>query len=252
MAMLSPERRVRLKQNLDNLMSDRLNNTDWPALETELDAYGNARLPGLLRAEECQTLIDSYVEHSRFRSRVIMQRHGFGQGEYQYFDDPLPELIADLRVQLYERLVPLANRWSQRLGFAHRYPATHAEFIDQCHAAGQFKPTPLLLRYRAGDYNCLHQDLYGPLAFPLQLTVMLSQPGEDFSGGEFTLVEQRPRRQSRPDVVSLQRGDAVVFAGQYRPVAGTRGDYRVTLRHGVSRVRSGERFTLGLIFHDAQ
>ncbi|PTY37710.1 proline hydroxylase [Saccharospirillum sp. MSK14-1] len=233
-------------------MIQRLNHCNWPALESELDHFGNAPMPALLQPEQCQALIDSYADRTRFRSRVIMQRHGFGQGEYQYFDDPLPELIAELRAQLYERLVPLANRWSQRLGFEHRYPATHAEFIRHCHAAGQTQPTPLLLRYGAGDYNCLHQDLYGPLAFPLQLTVMLSQLGEDFRGGEFTLVEQRPRRQSRPDVVSLQRGDAVVFAGQYRPVTGARGDYRVTLRHGVSRVRSGERFTLGLIFHDAQ
>lgn len=233
-------------------MTNRLTNYDWPALEAELGSYGNALLPRLLQRDECQTLIDSYADRQRFRSQVIMQRHGFGQGEYQYFDDPLPELIATLRAQLYQRLVPLANRWSQRLGFEHRYPKTHADFVAHCHAAGQTKPTPLLLRYGKDDYNCLHQDLYGPLAFPLQLTVMLSQPGEDFSGGEFTLVEQRPRRQSRPDVVLLQRGDAVVFAGQYRPVAGTRGDYRVTLRHGVSRVHSGERFTLGLIFHDAQ
>ncbi|MFG1495628.1 2OG-Fe(II) oxygenase [Saccharospirillum sp. HFRX-1] len=233
-------------------MTNRLTNYDWPALETELDRYGNARLPELLQPDECQALIDSYADRQRFRSQVIMQRHGFGQGEYQYFDEPLPELIGTLRAQLYQRLVPLANRWSQRLGFEHRYPKAHADFIAHCHAAGQTKPTPLLLRYGKDDYNCLHQDLYGPLAFPLQLTVMLSQPGEDFSGGEFTLVEQRPHRQSRPDVVSLQHGDAVIFAGQYRPVAGTRGDYRVTLRHGVSRVHGGERFTLGLIFHDAQ
>lgn len=233
-------------------MSDRLAIYDWPALETELDAGGSATLSGLLRPEECEALINLYQVEAQFRSRVIMQRHGFGQGEYRYFDYPLPALITTLRTELYERLVPLANRWSQRLKSAHCYPMTHADFIDQCHAAGQYKPTPLLLRYGLGDYNCLHQDLYGALAFPLQLTVMLSQPGEDFSGGEFTLVEQRPRRQSRVEVVALNRGDAVIFPGQYRPVTGQRGDYRVTLRHGVSRVRSGERLTLGMIFHDAE
>ena len=233
-------------------MTDRLSAYDWPQLETELNARGNALLPGLLRPEECRALIDRYEEEGRFRRRVVMQRHGFGQGEYRYFDYPLPDPLTTLRPGLYERLAPLANQWSQRLGFEHRYPLAHGDFIDQCHRAGQTKPTPLLLKYGRDDYNCLHQDLYGPLAFPLQLTVMLSQPGEAFSGGEFTLVEQRPRRQSRPEVVSLQRGDAVVFAGRHRPVTGQRGDYRVTLRHGVSRVRSGERFTLGIIFHDAQ
>lgn len=233
-------------------MTTRLNHYDWNALAAELDAQGNAVLPALLDDDQCLALRERYAQAEGFRSTVVMQRHGFGQGEYRYFDYPLPPELAPLRVELYQRLVPIANRWSQRLGFAHRYPAEHADFIDQCHAAGQHRPTPLLLRYRADDFNCLHQDLYGPLAFPLQLTVMLSQPGDDFTGGEFSLVEQRPRRQSRVEVVPLNRGDAVIFPGQFRPQQGTRGDYRLTLRHGVSRVRSGERFTLGIIFHDAE
>lgn len=233
-------------------MTTRLNHYDWNALATELDTQGNAVLPALLDDDQCLALRQRYAQSEGFRSTVVMQRHGFGQGEYRYFDYPLPPELARLRAELYQRLVPIANRWSQRLGFAHRYPAEHANFIDQCHAAGQHRPTPLLLRYRADDFNCLHQDLYGPLAFPLQLTVMLSQPGDDFTGGEFSLVEQRPRRQSRVEVVPLNRGDAVIFPGQFRPQQGTRGDYRLTLRHGVSRVRSGERFTLGIIFHDAE
>ncbi|WP_108124318.1 2OG-Fe(II) oxygenase [Saccharospirillum mangrovi] len=233
-------------------MAVTLNRYDWNALAAELDTQGNAVLPALLNADSCRALRERYAQPDGFRSTVVMQRHGFGQGEYRYFRYPLPDELATLRAELYQWLVPLANRWTQRLGFAHRYPAEHADFIDQCHSAGQHRPTPLLLRYRADDFNCLHQDLCGPLAFPLQLTVMLSQPGDDFTGGEFTLVEQRPRRQSRVEVVPLNRGDAVIFPGQFRPNSGVRGDHRLTLRHGVSRVRSGERFTLGIIFHDAE
>lgn len=229
-----------------------LNRRDWPAIEAELEAYGNARLPGLLDPAACRELAGWYPDEARFRSRVVMQRHGFGQGEYRYFAYPLAEPLATLRRELYERLVTLANDWSRRLGFEARYPAAHADFIERCQAAGQQRPTPLLLSYGEGDYNCLHQDLYGPLAFPLQMTVLLSRPGTDFSGGEFVLAEQRPRRQSRPEVVPLEQGDAVIFAGQHRPVPGRRGDYRVTLRHGVSRVRSGRRLALGVICHDAE
>jgi hypothetical protein len=192
-----------------------------------------------------------YADDEHFRSRVPMARHGFGRGEYRYFNYPLPELVAELRGAVYPQLVPIANRWNASMGLAVRYPAAHAEFIARCHAAGQRRPTPLLLQYGAGDYNCLHQDLYGEHVFPLQLAILLSEPGRDFSGGEFVLTEQRPRMQSRADVVPLRQGDAVVFAVHQRPVQGTRGSYRVNMRHGVSRVRSGHRHTLGIIFHDA-
>jgi uncharacterized protein len=208
-------------------------------------------LPGLLPPPTCRQLAALYAEDSRFRSRVVMSRHGFGRGEYRYFAYPLPPLVAGLRTALYPRLAPVANAWSARLGDERRYPPTLQAFLERCHAAGQVKPTPLLLQYGPEDYNCLHQDLYGEWVFPLQLTVLLSQPGDDFTGGEFVLTEQRPRMQSRVEVVPLAQGDAVVFAVHHRPVRGTRGDYRVNLRHGVSRVRSGRRQTLGVIFHDA-
>lgn len=224
---------------------------DWPEVATQLNAYGCATLPRLLGAEACRELVGLYDDEHRFRSRVVMSRHGFGRGEYKYFAYPLPPLIAGLRTALYPHLAPIANEWGRRLGTSERYPATLEEFLQRCHAAGQVKPTPLLLQYGTEDYNCLHQDLYGESVFPLQLTVLLSQPGRDFTGGEFVLTEQRPRMQSRVEVVPLQRGDAVVFAVHHRPVRGTRGDYRVNLRHGVSRVRSGRRSTLGVIFHDA-
>jgi hypothetical protein len=197
-------------------------------------------------------LAELYPEESHFRSRVVMGRHGFGRGEYQYFSYPLPAIIAALRPALYARLVPVANQWNEALGIAMRFPSTHAEFIARCHAAGQRKPTPLLLQYGAGDFNCLHQDLYGEHVFPVQVAILLSEPGRDFTGGEFVLTEQRPRMQSRAEVVPLTQGDGVIFAVRHRPVQGTRGVYRVNLRHGVSRIRSGQRHTLGIIFHDAE
>ena len=228
-----------------------LEGADWPAAAAQLDSRGCAVLPSLLSAILCRELAALYCDDSRFRSRVIMGRHGFGQGEYKYFAYPLPPLVAELRNALYPRLAPIASEWSGRLGADRRYPASLQEFLERCHAAGQTKPTPLLLQYGPEDYNCLHQDLYGEWVFPLQLTVLLSQPGHDFTGGEFVLTEQRPRMQSRAEVVPLAQGDGVVFAVHHRPVRGTRGDYRVNLRHGVSRVRSGRRHTLGVIFHDA-
>ncbi len=224
---------------------------DWPDIDEALQAEGHAVLPGLLTPGHCQALAALYGEPARFRSRVVMARHGFGQGEYQYFAYPLPEPVAALRQALYPRLAPLANQWNQLMGLDVRYPLEHATYLAHCHAAGQMRPTPLLLRYGPGDYNCLHQDLYGEQVFPLQVAVLLSEPGRDFIGGEFVLTEQRPRMQSRPMVVPLRQGDAVVFAVHHRPVNGTRGTYRVNLRHGVSRVRSGRRHTLGVIFHDA-
>lgn len=233
-------------------IADRVGTIEWAHLARELDAQGSAVLAGLLSPDECETLIALYSREELFRSRVVMERHGFGRGEYKYFAYPLPAIVADLRALLYPQLVPIANRWNRDLGLDIRYPARHLAFLDRCHRAGQTKPTPLLLRYEAGDYNCLHQDLYGEQVFPLQATILLSKPGRDFEGGEFVLTEQRPRRQSRPEVVPLRQGDGVLFAVHTRPVQGTRGFYRVTLRHGVSRVRSGRRYTLGIIFHDAQ
>jgi hypothetical protein len=220
-------------------------------VDRDLDAYGNAVVPKLLTVEECQRLAALYENPGVFRSRVVMARHGFGRGEYQYFKYPLPSMIAALRTALYDRLVPLANRWNNSMRIDVHYPQTLAEFLERCHAAAQKLPTPLLLRYGVGDYNCLHQDLYGEHMFPIQVAILLSKPGSDFTGGEFVLTEQRPRMQSRPEVVPLRQGDAVAFAVNHRPVSGTRGLYRVKLRHGVSRVHSGERHTLGIIFHDA-
>jgi len=225
---------------------------DWDRAGRELAETGGARLEGLLPPDQCRRLAELYDRGELFRSRVVMARHGFGSGEYQYFRYPLPEPIAGLRRDLYPPLAAVANRWSERLGRAGSFPATHAEFLERCRAAGQQQPTPLLLRYEAGDYNCLHQDLYGDLVFPLQVAVLLSEPERDFTGGEFVLTEQRPRRQSRVEVVPLRQGDAVVFAVHHRPVAGARGWYRANLRHGVSRVRSGRRHTTGIIFHDAR
>jgi hypothetical protein len=225
---------------------------DWERISGDLDARGSAVLDRLLTAKQCEALAGLYPEDGLFRSRVVMGRHGFGRGEYKYFHYPLPELIADLRTALYPRLAPIANRWNIAMGIEVQYPASHADFIGRCHSAGQRKPTPLLLQYGEDDFNCLHQDLYGEHVFPLQVAILLSEPGRDFTGGEFVLTEQRPRMQSRPEVVPLQQGDAVAFAVHHRPVRGARGVYRVNLRHGVSRIRSGRRHTVGIIFHDAE
>lgn len=224
---------------------------DWLRVEADLDVHGAAVIEKLLASEVCHELIGLYAREDRFRSRVVMARHGFGRGEYKYFAYPLPRIVADLRKTLYPPLARIANRWNEALRLDVRYPATHAEYLEHCHAAGQCKPTPLLLSYGEGDYNCLHQDLYGEHVFPLQLAVLLSQPEKDFDGGEFVLVEQRPRMQSRVEVMPLRQGDAVIFPVHHRPVQGARGVHRVNLRHGVSRVRSGKRRTLGIIFHDA-
>jgi hypothetical protein len=225
---------------------------DWPRIEAELDVRGCATTPALLTAGECSALAGRYEDDAVFRSRIVMSKHGFGRGEYKYFAYPLPAPIAGLRAALYPRLAPVANAWAERLKAPERYPRDHAAFLRRCHEAGQTRPTPLLLKYGVDDFNCLHQDLYGALAFPLQVALLLSAPGEDFSGGELVLVEQRPRMQSRAEVVPLGQGEAVIFAVNHRPVAGARGGYRVALRHGVSRLRSGTRFTLGVIFHDAK
>jgi uncharacterized protein len=231
---------------------ERLNELDWVRISEELDTVGCAVLNGLLSAEQCRALAGLYANDDLFRSRVVMARHGFGRGEYKYFSYPLPQIIAELRTLLYPRLVTIANRWNSVMGINIQFPEKHSVFIERCHKAGQTKPTPLLLQYAAGDYNCLHQDLYGEHAFPIQVAFLLSEPGKDFTGGEFVLTEQRPRMQSRPEVVQLKQADAVAFAVHHRPVQGTRGFYRVNLRHGVSRIRSGQRHTLGIIFHDAQ
>ncbi len=225
---------------------------DWAGIAESLGAYGCATTGPLLGAEECAALAASYGDDPLFRSRVIMARHGFGRGEYKYFAYPLPELISDLRASLYPRLAEVANRWNEQMGIAQRYPATHADYLKRCHAAGQTRPTPLLLQYGPGDYNCLHQDVYGEHVFPLQVAFLLSRPGADFTGGEFVLTEQRPRMQSRAEVVPLVQGEGVIFPVHHRPVQGTRGVYRVNMRHGVSRLRSGQRHTLGVIFHDAK
>lgn len=225
---------------------------DWNALAGELDGFGCAVLPKLLTPEECRGVAALYPDESQFRSHVVMARHGFGKGEYRYFKYPLPDLLCGLRTALYPHLAGVANAWNERMGITERCPGDHAPFLQQCHDAGQMRPTPLLLQYGPGDFNCLHQDLYGDIAFPIQVAILLSEPGSDFTGGEFVLTEQRPRMQSRVEVVPLCQGDAVAFAVHNRPVQGTRGNYRVNLRHGVSRVRSGKRHTVGIIFHDAR
>ena len=222
------------------------------AVEAELNAHGCAVLRNVLSSDECAALAASYAKDELFRSRVVIARHGFGRGEYKYFSYPLPELVATLRSELYPALAAVANRWNESLNGSARFPARHGEYLEQCHEAGQTKPTPLLLKYQPGDYNCLHQDLYGEHVFPLQVAFLLSEPARDFSGGEFVLTEQRPRMQSRVEVVPLRQGDGVVFPVHHRPVKGTKGLYRVNMRHGVSRVRSGERYTMGVIFHDAE
>jgi hypothetical protein len=231
---------------------ERVGSYDWSAIGSELDAFGCAVLPKLLSASECGDVAALYPDERHFRSHIHMARHGFGKGEYRYFKYPLPDLIGALRTALYAHVAPLANGWNERMRVVARYPKAHADYLKICHDAGQLRPTPLLLQYTPGDFNCLHQDLYGELAFPLQLTVLLSEPGGDFTGGEFVLTEQRPRMQSRVEVVPLEQGDAVLFAVHNRPVQGSKGPYRVNLRHGVSRLRSGRRHTLGIIFHDAK
>ena len=229
----------------------RIDHYDGAAIASDLDRQGWVVLPKLLTANECDAVAGLYGDTPAFRSHVLMVRHGFGKGEYRYFSYPLPDIVQVLRTDLYPKLVPIANTWHERMGLDVRFPATHAEFLERCHAAGQRRPTPLLLRYEPGDYNCLHQDLYGEHVFPLQVAILLSEPHEAFEGGEFVLTEQRPRMQSRPAVVPLAKGDAVVFAVNSRPHRGSKGDYRVVLRHGVSEVRAGQRHTLGIIFHDA-
>ncbi len=232
-------------------IAERIGNLDWASLEAELDAQGWAVIPGLLEAAQCADVIGLYDRNDAFRKQVDMLRHGFGQGEYRYFAYPLPGLVQDLRASLYPRLAPLANRWSALLGGSASFPVDLETWLARCHRAGQTRPTPLVLRYGPGDYNRLHQDLYGEHVFPIQVAILLSQPDRDFTGGEFVLAEQRPRMQSRVDVVPLRQGDAVAFAVSHRPTRGARGAHRVNLRHGVSRLRSGARSTLGIIFHDA-
>jgi hypothetical protein len=231
---------------------DRVAALDWARTAAELDSHGCATTGALLSADECLNLSARYDAEDIYRSRVVMARHGFGRGEYKYFSYPLPDTVASLRVSLYPRLAEVANRWNQQMGLDQRFPADHAAYLRRCHTAGQAKPTPLLLQYGAGDYNCLHQDVYGELVFPLQVAFLLSRPGPDFSGGEFVLTEQRPRMQSRAEVVPLRQGEGVIFPVHHRPVQGTRGVYRVNMRHGVSRLRSGTRHTLGVIFHDGK
>ena len=225
---------------------------DWPEIEASLDRQGYATLPGLLERRECETIAALYEDDARFRSRVVMERHAFGLGEYKYLRYPLPPLVETLRRACYPRLAPVANRWRGSLREQGKFPPDLEAYLRDCHAAGQTRPTPLILKYEADGYNCLHEDLYGERVFPLQMTVLLSEPGRDFTGGEFLLVEQRPRAQSKGEVVPLGQGDAVLFAVRHRPAQGKRGVYRVTLRHGVSRVRTGQRYTLGVIFHDAE
>jgi len=233
-------------------IAERVEAINWEDASRDLDAHGSAMVERLLSRKECEALAGLYSHDDLFRSRIVMAQHGFGRGEYKYFSYPLPDVIAELRTVFYPHLVPIANRWNTAMGINVRYPDKHEDFIERCHRAGQTKPTPLMLQYGPDDYNCLHQDLYGEHVFPLQLAILLSEPHKDFTGGEFVMTEQRPRMQSRPMVVSLQQGDGIVFAVHHRPVQGTRGVYRVTLRHGVSRIRSGHRHTVGVIFHDAE
>ncbi|MEO3434026.1 2OG-Fe(II) oxygenase [Inquilinus sp. CAU 1745] len=233
-------------------VAEKIAAVDWQGIGAALDEQGCAILPNVLSAGECAALAGRYEDDGLFRSRIVMARHGFGRGEYKYFAYPLPEPVAALRAALYPPLAAVANRWNAAMGIDIRYPPDHAAFLARCHEAGQTRPTPLLLRYGEGDYNCLHQDLYGEHVFPLQVAFLLSEPGRDFTGGEFVLTEQRPRMQSRAEVAPLTRGDGVIFPVHHRPIHGSRGFYRVNLRHGVSRVRSGNRSTLGVIFHDAK
>jgi len=243
---------VKSRASSRSAIAARVEAVDWTHIAAELDTQGCAVIEKLLTPQQCVDLAALYPDDGHFRSRVVMARHGFGRGEYKYFDYPLPDMVAELRPSLYAQLAALANRWNEAMGIDIRYPDRHGAFLKRCHAAGQTRPTPLLLQYGEGDYNCLLQDLYGEHVFPLQVAILLSEPGWDFEGGEFVLSEQRPRMQSRAEVVPLRQGDAVVFAVHHRPVQGTRGFYRVTMRHGVSRIRAGKRFTAGVIFHDAK
>jgi hypothetical protein len=231
--------------------ADRVAKCDWHRIVAVLNAQGSAAIEKLLTPSECGEISSMYPHEEHFRSHVIMGRYGFGKGEYRYFKYPLPDLIGSLRTAIYPHLSPVANSWNERMGIDRRFPAKHADFLKECHAAGQMRPTPLLLQYGKDDYNCLHQDLYGDHVFPIQVAILLSEPGKDFTGGEFVITEQRPRMQTRPEVVPLRQGDAAAFAVHHRPVQGTRGTYRVNLRHGVSQLRSGSRHTVGVIFHDA-
>ncbi len=240
-----------LAMTVPEAIAQRVDAVDWTGVERALDQYGCATVPALVTAEQCDAFAALYPRDDLYRSRVVMARHGFGRGEYKYFDYPLPELIDGLRTAIYPHLAPLANRWNEAMRIDVRYPAKHAEFLRRCRAAGQLRATPLILEYGKDDYNCLHQDLYGEHVFPLQVAILLSEPGRDFTGGEFVMTEQRPRMQSRAEVVPLCKGDAVVFTVHHRPVQGSRGTYRVNMRHGVSRLRSGRRYALGVIFHDA-
>lgn len=235
-----------------NAIHDRISTLDWQRIASDLDNFGCAIVNAVLRPAECRQLTDTYAESELFRSRIVMARHGFGRGEYQYFRYPLPEAVAELRAAFYPPLSEIANRWNEHLGVDVRYPNEHAAFLDRCHHAGQTQPTPLLLQYGEGDYNCLHQDIYGEHVFPVQMAFLLSAPEQDFTGGEFVLTEQRPRMQSRVEVVPLRQGDGVIFPVHHRPVQGSKGRYRVNMRHGVSRLRSGKRYTLSIIFHDAK
>ena len=238
--------------NIDLGIAGAIETLNWERIESELNERGYATTGRLMDAEQCRELAAMYPQESWFRSQVVMARHGFGRGEYKYFRYPLPDVVEELRTSFYPRLARVANAWERLLGREADYPAVHSEYIERCHKAGQLRPTPLLLKYRSDDYNCLHQDLYGELSFPLQVAFLLSEPQTDFTGGEFVLVEQRPRMQSRAEVVPLRQGEGVIFAVNQRPMKGSRGYYRVAMRHGVSRLRSGERYTLGLIFHDAK
>ncbi|HMK79604.1 MAG TPA: 2OG-Fe(II) oxygenase [Xanthobacteraceae bacterium] len=245
-------RAAKVRSTETNDVDARVAALDWARIGTELDAQGCATTGALLSPDECVAISSRYQDDALYRSRVIMARHGFGRGEYKYFAYPLPDAVASLRAALYPQLAAIANRWNEQLGESQRFPPEHAAYLKRCHAAGQARPTPLLLQYAAGDYNCLHQDVYGALVFPLQVAFLLSRPDKDFSGGEFVLTEQRPRMQSRAEVVPLAQGEGVIFPVHHRPVQGTRGVYRVNMRHGVSRLRSGRRHTLGVIFHDAK
>jgi uncharacterized protein len=248
---MSRSAHARKQEPVDDIAA-RVAALDWPQIASQLDSFGCATTGPLLSPDECTALSSRYDEDAIYRSRVIMARHGFGRGEYKYFAYPLPEIIAGLRTSLYPRLAEMANRWNEQMGLDQRYPLDHATWLRRCHAAGQTRPTPLLLQYGPGDYNCLHQDVYGELVFPLQVAFLLSRPVEDFTGGEFVLTEQRPRMQSRAEIVPLRQGEGVIFPVHHRPVQGTRGVYRVNMRHGVSRLRSGKRHTLGIIFHNAR